>query len=413
MWYHTLNEALRSQFGGKVYKLALDGGMGCPNRDGTCGTRGCIFCSEQGSGDFAAPHCADLAAQLSRAKARVARKAPDARYIAYFQSFTNTYAPTAYLEALFSAAMAPPEIVALSVATRPDCLPPETVALLARLNRRKPVWVELGLQTVFDETARHIRRGYALPVFEDAVARLKAAGLTVIVHQILGLPGETTAQMRQTTAYIAHAGVDGIKLQLLGAMEERQVTVDGLTRPLPVPVIVLATQNPVGSAGTQSLPNSQLDRFLIRLHMGYPDIKSQIAIMQDRHHANPLDSVEPVTDIEKLKSLIQAAEQVHMADEVYTYTAELVEATRHQELVRLGVSPRGALAMCRAAKATAFLEGRDYVTPDDVAAVFPDVCAHRLMLDAKARLHEISAEQILGEILDQTARPDTPHFSAR
>ena len=196
-------------------------------------------------------------------------------------------------------------------------------------------------------------------------------------------------------------------------MEERQVTVDGLTRPLPVPFIVLATQNPVGSAGTQSLPNSQLDRFLIRLHMGYPDIKSQIAIMQDRHHANPLDSVEPVTDIEKLKSLIQAAEQVHMADEVYTYTAELVEATRHQELVRLGVSPRGALAMCRAAKATAFLEGRDYVTPDDVAAVFPDVCAHRLMLDAKTRLHEISAEQILGEILDQTTRPDTPHFSAR
>ena len=200
---------------------------------------------------------------------------------------------------------------------------------------------------------------------------------------------------------------------LLEAMEERQVTVDGLTRPLPVPFIVLATQNPVGSAGTQSLPNSQLDRFLIRLHMGYPDLKSQIAIMQDRHHANPLDSVEPVTDIEKLKSLIQAAEQVHMADEVYAYTAELVEATRHQELVRLGVSPRGALAMCRAAKASAFLEGRDYVTPDDVAAVFPDVCAHRLMLDAKARLHEISAEQILGEILDQTARPDTPHFSAR
>ena len=215
MWYHTLNEALRSQFGGKVYKLALDGGMGCPNRDGTCGTRGCIFCSEQGSGDFAAPHCADLAAQLARAKARVAQKAPDARYIAYFQSFTNTYAPSAYLEALFSEAMAPPEIVALSVATRPDCLPPETVALLARLNQIKPVWVELGLQTVFDETARYIRRGYALPVFADAVARLKAAGLTVIVHQILGLPGETPAQMRQTTAYIAHAGVDGIKLQLL------------------------------------------------------------------------------------------------------------------------------------------------------------------------------------------------------
>ena len=164
----------------------------------------------------------------------MARKAPDARYIAYFQSFTNTYAPTAYLEALFSAAMAPPEIVALSVATRPDCLPPETVALLARLNRRKPVWVELGLQTVFDETARYIRRGYALPVFADAVARLKAAGLTVIVHQILGLPGETPAQMRQTTAYIAHAGVDGIKLQLLHVLEGTDLAADWRAGRVPV-----------------------------------------------------------------------------------------------------------------------------------------------------------------------------------
>ena len=200
---------------------------------------------------------------------------------------------------------------------------------------------------------------------------------------------------------------------LLEAMAEQQVTVDGMTRPLPSPFIVLATQNPVGSAGTQLLPNSQLDRFLIRLHMGYPDRQSQIAIMQDRHHANPLDSVEPVLDIAALQKLIAACTQVHMADDVYAYTAELAEATRKQSMVRLGISPRGALAMCRAAKAAAFLAGRDYVTPDDVAAVFPDVCAHRLILDAKARLHEVSAEQILGDILAATARPDTPSFSAK
>lgn len=200
---------------------------------------------------------------------------------------------------------------------------------------------------------------------------------------------------------------------LLEAMEEGHVTVDGLTRNLPSPFIVLATQNPVGSGGTTALPNSQLDRFIIRLHMGYPDLQSQIAIMQDRHHANPLDSIEPVVDIDSLQKLIAACEQVHMADAVYAYTAELTEATRHHGMVRLGISPRGALAMCRAAKATAFLAGRDYVIPDDVGAVFADVGAHRLVLDAKARLHEIHAEQILEEILTETKRPDTPDFGIR
>ena len=200
---------------------------------------------------------------------------------------------------------------------------------------------------------------------------------------------------------------------LLEAMEERQVTVDGLTRSLPKPFIVLATQNPVGSGGTTALPNSQLDRFIIRLHMGYPDLKSQIAIMQDRHHTNPLDSVQPMADIDTLTKLIAACEQVHMADDIYSYTAELAEATRNQAMVRLGISPRGALAMCRAAKATAFLAGRDYVTPDDVAGVFADVCAHRLMLDAKARLHEITAEQILAQILDEVTRPDKPVFRVK
>ena len=219
MHYNSFNEAMRRQFGGKVYKLALDGGMGCPNRDGTCGTRGCIFCSEQGSGDFAAPRCEDIRTQLENAKARVRQKAPDAKYIAYFQSYTNTHAPLAHLRRLFTQAIGQPEIVALSVATRPDCLPPETVALLQELNACKPVWVELGLQTIHEATARYIRRGYALPVFDDAVQRLKQAGLTVIVHQILGLPGESHEQMLETTRYIGASGADGIKLQLLHVLE--------------------------------------------------------------------------------------------------------------------------------------------------------------------------------------------------
>lgn len=234
MYYHSFNQAMRRQFGDKVYKLALDGGMGCPNRDGTCGVRGCIFCSEQGSGDFAAPRCADIRQQLEAAKARVRQKAPNARYIAYFQSFTNTYAPLAYLEALFTQTINQADIVALSIATRPDCLPPETVELLMRLNRIKPVWVELGLQTIFDDTARYIRRGYALPVFDDAMRRLKQAGLTVIVHQILGLPGETRQMMVETTRYIAASGAGGIKLQLLHVLEGTDLAADWRAGRVPI-----------------------------------------------------------------------------------------------------------------------------------------------------------------------------------
>ena len=219
MYYHTFHEAMHRQFGGKVYKLALDGGMSCPNRDGTCGTRGCIFCSEQGSGEFAAPRCTDIRQQLNNAKERVRQKSKNAGYIAYFQSFTNTYAPLDYLRRLFRDAIGQEEIVALSIATRPDCLPPETVALLEELNRIKPVWVELGLQTIHEDTARYIRRGYDLEVFDDAVRRLKAAGLTVIVHQILGLPGEDRSRMLETARYIGASGADGIKLQLLHILE--------------------------------------------------------------------------------------------------------------------------------------------------------------------------------------------------
>ena len=188
MYYHTLNEELRRRFGCKVYKLALDGGFTCPNRDGTIGARGCIFCAGDGSGAFAADRALDIPQQIEAAKVRVAGKNGGGKYIAYFQNFTNTYGSLARMEQLFTQALAPEDVVALSVATRPDCLPDAVIALLQRLNTDKPVWVELGLQTIHPQSAAYIRRGYDLPVFDGAVRRLRAAGLEVIVHQILGLP---------------------------------------------------------------------------------------------------------------------------------------------------------------------------------------------------------------------------------
>lgn len=218
--YHSLDYYLKQTFGTKVYKLALDGGMTCPNRDGTIGTGGCIFCSEGGSGDFAARRDVSVRAQVDAAKARVAAKiGKDGPYIAYFQSYTNTYAPLSYLESLFSETISLPEICALSIGTRPDCLPDETIALLTRLNEEKPVWVELGLQTIHEKTAEFIRRGYQLSVFEDTYRRLKAAGLTVIVHVILGLPQETKEDMLKTVQYLADLHIDGIKLQLLHVLK--------------------------------------------------------------------------------------------------------------------------------------------------------------------------------------------------
>lgn len=226
MYYHALNDDLRRRFGRKVYKLSLRGVTTCPNRDGTVGTRGCIFCSDSGSGEFAA--CgSDIAAQLCDARRRVAAKVPpDAGYIAYFQSFTNTYAPVSVLRPLFSAAMAPQDVVALSVATRPDCLGDEVLDLLSELNAHKPVWVELGLQTVHDGTARYIRRGYGLPVFDEAVHRLKARGLEVIVHQIIGLPGETEEMICQTADHIARSGCDGVKFHLLHVLRGTDLATD-------------------------------------------------------------------------------------------------------------------------------------------------------------------------------------------
>ena len=192
---------------------------------------------------------------------------------------------------------------------------------------------------------------------------------------------------------------------LLEAMEEHRVTVDGRTYELPTPFVVLATQNPTGSAGTTLLPSSQLDRFLIRLSMGYPDHKSQINILRDRHSENPLERVMPVVTKDELLDLVQQTRTVEANDRIFDYITTLAEATRTHPMVELGVSPRGALALCRMAKAHAFLAGRDFVVPEDVAAVFPDVCAHRLILSAKARMMEEKAETILSEILRSVDMP--------
>ncbi len=225
--YKTLSQHYREKFGCKVYKLAIDGGFTCPNRDGSIGYGGCIFCSGAGSGDFAA-HGTDIPSQLESAKAKVAFKNKGGKYIAYFQSFTNTYGPVEKLEVIYRQAMAPEEIVGLSIATRPDCLSDETVDLLCKLNQIKPVCVELGLQTIHEDTARYIRRGYETPVYFDAVKRLKAAGLEVVTHIILGFPGEDDAKMLETTRAAVHAGTDGIKFQLLHVLQGTDLAKDYL-----------------------------------------------------------------------------------------------------------------------------------------------------------------------------------------
>lgn len=217
--YYSINKYLRELFGCKVYKLALDGGMSCPNRDGTIDTRGCIFCSNGGSGDFAECRCETIEKQIENAKARVKNKITDGKYIAYFQSFTNTYASVEYLGDIFYKAIDHPDIVALSIGTRPDCLPCEIIQLLGELNKIKPVFVELGLQTVHEKTAAFIRRGYPLSVFDDAVNRLKTANIEIVVHLILGLPGESREMMLKSVDYVSKSGVNGIKLQLLHVLK--------------------------------------------------------------------------------------------------------------------------------------------------------------------------------------------------
>ena len=223
MPYKTLNDHYRERFGCKVYKLSLDGGFTCPNRDGTLDTRGCIFCT--GSGEFAESG-ANISTQLERAKARVCAKNNGGKYIAYFQSFTNTYAPVKRLRELYLAAIAPADIVGLAIGTRPDCLGEDVLALLAEINRIKPVSVELGLQTVHDATISYIRRGYVNQTYFDAVKKLKAAGVEVVTHLILGLPGETPEMMAESTRQAVAAGTDGIKFHLLHVMEGTDLATD-------------------------------------------------------------------------------------------------------------------------------------------------------------------------------------------
>ena len=208
-----LNEYLRQRFGCKVYKVAINAGFTCPNRDGTLGTGGCIFCSAGGSGEFAGDHVSGVTEQIELGKMRVSKKIHDGKYIAYFQSYTGTYAPVDRLEALYSEAIGHPDVAALSVATRPDCLPPDVVSLLSRLNVTKPVWVELGLQTIHERTAQYIRRGYGLAVYDRAAALLRREGMEVITHVILGLPGESREDMKETVRHCCEAGTTGIKLR--------------------------------------------------------------------------------------------------------------------------------------------------------------------------------------------------------
>ncbi len=213
--YTKLSDHYQSRFGCKVYKLSIDGGFTCPNRDGTVGYGGCIFCSNGGSGEFAEKQAGSIAAQLEKAKKRVCSKNKGGKYIAYFQAFTNTYAPVQELEEMYLQAIAPEDIVGLAIGTRPDCLAPEVLSLLGRIHRIKPVYVELGLQTVHAASIQYIRRGYDNPVYFEAVKHLKALGIHVVTHIILGLPGETAQMAAETTRQAVAAGTDGIKFHLL------------------------------------------------------------------------------------------------------------------------------------------------------------------------------------------------------
>lgn len=215
MEYLSFNKYLKDKFGQKVYKISLDGGFTCPNRDGKIDTRGCIFCSKGGSGDFAQNRDLSITEQIESGKKIVEKKIKSGKYIAYFQAFTNTYAPVEILRAKYSEAINHPDIVALSIATRPDCLGDDVIKLLDEMNKIKPVFVELGLQTIHSDSAKYIRRGYSLEVYNEAVKKLKSIGVNIVVHIILGLPNESEEDMLESVKYVCQSQIDGIKLQLL------------------------------------------------------------------------------------------------------------------------------------------------------------------------------------------------------
>lgn len=233
--FYSVDQYLKEQFGEKVYRISLNGGMTCPNRDGTKGSRGCIFCSRGGSGDFAGDAAASVTSQIEAGRARLAGKTRCRKFIAYFQGYTNTYAPVSYLRSLFTEAISHPDIVLLSIATRPDCLSEEILDLLTELNQQKPVWVEFGLQTIHERTAGFIRREFSLECYETGVSLLQKRGIPVISHLILGLPGESREDILQTIDYTAHSPVQGVKLQLLHILRETDLADYYEKSPFPVP----------------------------------------------------------------------------------------------------------------------------------------------------------------------------------
>lgn len=224
--YHSMDYDLKQLYGEKVYKITLNGGMTCPNRDGKIGHGGCIFCSTAGSGDFAGPATCSITKQLAMGKENLTKKRPVHSYIAYFQAFTNTYAPVEYLRRIYMEAIQDPDVQILSIATRPDCLPDDVLQLLEEINQIKPVWVELGLQTIHPQTATYIRRGYPLEVFEEAVNNLRKRNISVITHTILGLPGENEDMMLETIDYLNKMDIQGIKLQLLHILKGTDLALD-------------------------------------------------------------------------------------------------------------------------------------------------------------------------------------------
>lgn len=226
--YHSFDYMLKERFGEKIYKVALNGGMTCPNRDGTLGNRGCIFCSAGGSGDFAGDRQDSITEQIEKQASSIREKRSASKFIAYFQAYTNTYAPVEYLRKIYTEAISHPDIVALSIGTRPDCLDEEILNLLEELNRQKPVWIELGLQTIHESTAKYIRRGYPLSCFDQAVSELRKRNLEVIVHTILGLPGESKKEILSTIHYLNRKDIQGIKLQLLHVLKGTDLADDYL-----------------------------------------------------------------------------------------------------------------------------------------------------------------------------------------
>lgn len=225
-YYYSVNDYYKKIFGHKVYKLSLNAGMTCPNRDGRLGVKGCIFCSEGGSGDFASSAHRTITEQIDDGIRLIRQKYDGDKFIAYFQAFTNTYAPVEYLENIFFEAVNNSRICGISIATRPDCLEDEKINLLSRINQIKPVWIELGLQTINEASTKYIRRGYTLDVFDDAVKRLHKAGIPIIAHTIIGLPGESHEDYIETAKYISRLPIQGIKLQLLHVLKNTDLEVD-------------------------------------------------------------------------------------------------------------------------------------------------------------------------------------------